>query len=57
MEGGREIPNSEVKLSPADLFPFLRTSSDSASGVARGRCGWDHVCLPLKATVDRTSSS
>jgi hypothetical protein len=45
-----------METSFAELFPFLRTASKSSSGVAKGKCGLDLVCLPLEATVDRTGS-
>jgi hypothetical protein len=45
-----------MEASFAELFPFLRTASESAPGVAKGKCGLDLVCLPLEATVDRTGS-
>ena len=40
----------------AELFPLLRTASKFASGVAKGKCGLDLVCLPLEATIDRIGS-
>jgi hypothetical protein len=45
-----------VEASASGAFPFMRTTSGLVSGVARGSCGWDHVCLPLKATIDRAGS-
>jgi hypothetical protein len=50
------LPFSSMGTSPVDLFPFLRTASKSTSGVAKGRCGLDLVCLPLEATANRTGS-
>jgi hypothetical protein len=46
----------QTETSFAALFPFLRTASKSSSGVAKGKCGFDLVCLPLEATTDRTGS-
>jgi hypothetical protein len=51
------LPFSSAETYFAALFPFLRTASKSSSGVARGNCGLDLVCLPLEATTDRTGSS
>jgi hypothetical protein len=55
-EGDGGLPGSKVEASPSEDFPFLRTTSGSVSGVARGSCGWDHVCLPLKATINMEGS-
>jgi hypothetical protein len=52
IEGDGELPGLAVETSPSEAFPFLRTTSGSVSGVARGNCGWDHMCLPLKATIN-----
>jgi hypothetical protein len=41
-----------AEASPSEAFPFLRTTSGSVSGVARGSYGWDRMCLPLKATIN-----
>jgi hypothetical protein len=41
-----------VEASASGAFPFMRTTSGLVSGVARGF----HVCLPLKATIDRAGS-
>jgi hypothetical protein len=45
-----------VESSASGAFPFMRTTSGLVSGVARRSCGWDRVCLPLKATIDRAGS-
>jgi hypothetical protein len=45
-----------VEASASGAFPFMRTTYGLVLGVARGSCGWDHVCLPLKATIDRAGS-
>jgi hypothetical protein len=50
------LPGSAMIASPSEAFPFLRTTSRSVFGVARGSCGWDRVCLPLKATIDMAGS-
>jgi hypothetical protein len=55
-EGDGGLPSLVVIASPSEAFPFPRTTSRSVSGVARGSCGWDRVCLPLKATIDTTGS-
>jgi hypothetical protein len=40
-----------VEASSSGAFPFLRTTSGLVTGVARGSCGCDRVCLPLEATI------
>jgi len=50
-EGDGGLPGSMVEASPLEAFPFLRTTFGSVLGVDRGSCGWDRVCLPLKATI------
>jgi hypothetical protein len=39
-----------------EIFPFWVIFSGSTSGVARGSCGVDLVCLPLEATTERLES-
>jgi hypothetical protein len=51
-----KLPGSAVEVSPRGAFPFLKFACGSASGVARGSCGWDRVCLPLKATIKMAGS-
>jgi hypothetical protein len=46
-EGDGKLHGSVVEVSPSGAFPFLIITSESTSGVARGNCGWDHVCLLL----------
>ena len=55
-EGDGVLPFSATETFLADLFPFLCTASESSSGVAKGKCGLDLVCLPLEATADGTGS-
>ena len=38
-EGDGGLPVSAVEASSSGAFPFLRTTSGSVSGVARGSCG------------------
>jgi hypothetical protein len=38
-EGDGELPGSVVEASSLGAFPFLRTTSGSVLGVARGNCG------------------
>jgi hypothetical protein len=38
-EGDGGLPGSTVEASSSEAFPFLRTTSGSVSGVARGSCG------------------
>jgi hypothetical protein len=45
-----------VEASSSGAFPFLRTTFGSVTGVARGSCGCDRVCLPLEATIKTTGS-
>jgi hypothetical protein len=35
---------------------FSENHLGSATGVARGSCGWDRVCLPLEATTKTAGS-
>jgi hypothetical protein len=45
-----------VEASHSEAFPFLRTTFSSVTGVARGSCGCDRVCLPLEATIKTAGS-
>jgi hypothetical protein len=56
MEGYGKLLGSTVEATPSEAFPFLIITSGSASGVTRGSCGWDRVCLPLEATTKTTGS-
>jgi hypothetical protein len=53
-DGG--LPGSAMEDSSSRAFPFLRTTSGLVTGVARGSCGCDHVCLPLEATIKTAGS-
>jgi hypothetical protein len=55
-EGYGGLPGLVVEASSSEAFPFLNTTSGSVSGVARGNCGCDRVCLPLKATIKTAGS-
>jgi hypothetical protein len=50
------LPGSAVEASSSEAFPFLSTTSGSVTGVARGSCGCDRVCLPLEATIKAAGS-
>jgi hypothetical protein len=53
----REIFNLGQQLKPSrERFIFLIIFSGSASGVARGSCGVDLVCLPFGATTETVES-
>ena len=55
-EGDGGLLGSIVEVSPSEAFPFLKITSGSATGVARGSYGQDRVCLPLEATINTTGS-
>jgi len=46
-----EIPGSTVEVLSRRAFPFLMIFFGSTSGVAKGSCGVDLVCMTLEATV------
>jgi hypothetical protein len=55
-EGDGRLTGSAVEAYPSEAFPFLKITSGSATGVDRGSCGWDRVCLPLEATTKTAGS-
>jgi hypothetical protein len=53
----REFFNLGQQLKPSrERFPFWIILFGSTSGVSRGSCGVDLVCLPLEATTETVES-
>ena len=47
-----ESPDTTVEVPSLEVFPFLIIFSRSSSGVSKGNCGVDLMCLPLEATTE-----